>query len=71
MNMRNAFELMNEYNEVVKLREDAYEAQVGKSDAETTKQVLCDCRIHLERYLRLIEQTMKFIPSVKVEGEEE
>ena len=69
--MRNAFELVSEYNEVVKLREDAFNAQVGKLDEKTTGQVLCDCRIHLERYLRLIEQTMKFIPSVKVEGEEE
>lgn len=69
--MRNAFELMNEYNEVDKLREDAYNAQVGKLDALETRQVLSGCRVHLERYLRFIEQTMKCIPSVKVEGEEE
>ena len=69
--MRNAFELMNEYNEVVKLREDAYDAYVGNADARETKRTLDSCRVHLERYLRLIEQTMKFIPSVKVEGGEE
>lgn len=71
MNMRNAFELMNEYNEVVKLHEDTYDIEVGKTDAREIIKTLDSCRVHLERYLRLIEQTMKFIPSVKVEGEEE
>ena len=57
--MKNAYELLNDYEKAVELKEKCWNGQVGKLENREVSNTFYACRLLIDDYTALIKEVMK------------
>ena len=65
--MKNAYELLNDYEKAVELKEKCWDGEVGKLEEREVSRTFCACRMLIDNYTELIKEVMKTMGGEKNE----